>query len=277
MRLFHIIVLKVVIKLINLCNSKDLNNIIEIIEKDIFQNIYLYIDIKVYGFSTENIKTYIFKKNSEIILILYKYYDTLQIFQNYELEKGQIEELCSFIKEHQFKMISGNLDLLSILESTLKKDYTITEGFIMKKSNIVNEFSDLSKIAVESDLENIAELICSDKNIGGHYTITNLKKQLLERMKDNDCKNLIIKVNNKIISHFGVYANIEELSVLGGLITDVNYRNFGYGKTILNDLTYLIQKENKLPIIYCYDEGLIKWYEKNGWEKVVSCAKLEKQ
>lgn len=254
--------------------QEDKDIVSKIIKNDSLQNVYLYIDTEIYGFEGDNVETYLVL-NNDIQLILYKYYNSLQIFQNSNIDNK--EEIIEFIKDNNFDMISGNINIISLLNSELNDIYKMTTGYIFKKEEKISQKSDISQLAIEEDYDDIAKLICSDENIGGHYSITGLKEQLLDRMKYRNCKNLIIKKDNNIIGHAGTYADIDDIAVIGGVITNNNFRGLGYGKQIVDDLTYMIQQERKIPILYCYDNKIIPWYEKQNWNKIISCAKLEKK
>lgn len=262
--------------MIKICDSTQENVVSSIVSRDKLQNVYLTIDIKMYGLNCKNIETSLLIENEEIVLILYKYYNSLQIFKNNDISDEGIIELCEYIEKENFEMISGCIDIIEKTINKLQDKYSMTSGCIMKKQTEVKSKSNFTRLATKDDCANIAKLICSDKNIGGHYTIEGLTEQLTDRMVNRNCKNVIIEQDGEVVSHMGVYADTDDICVLGGLITKNEYQGKGYGKNSLDDLTYFVQKENKLPILYCYDEGLIKWYEKNDWKKITSCAKLEK-
>lgn len=262
--------------MIRLLKEEDEKILDKIIEKDIFQNIYIYIDTQTYGYNSNVVKTYILESNNNLKMILYHYYDSLQIFSCDVLDEFDINEIISHIKEYNFKMISGVQEVIEPLYEKLTTIYKMSMGYVLKKEKKILELKRIPKLADENDFEEISKLICSDKNIGGHYTWNQLADQFLERKRKYDCKNVIIKKNNEIICHMGVYANCKKISVLGGLITKEKYRGLGYGKNVLDYLTKLVQDENKVPVLYCYDENIINWYKKLGWEYVNSSCKLEK-
>lgn len=250
------------------------NILAKIISKDILQNVYLYIDTQMYGYNEENVKTFILEENNDIKVILYHYYNSLQLFQCSKLSDDNIKEISNHILEYKFNMISGNSEITLKIQKELKELYHITHGCIMSKKDKILEFSEKTEFAQPKDCMEIAELICSDQSIGGHYEINGFKEQLIDRMTTKNCVNLILR-DKKIISHAATYADCNSIAVIGGVITDKNYRGMGYGKMLVNDLTKHIQDNNKTPVLYCYDEKTIKWYESLGWEKSTQCAKLE--
>ncbi|WP_252215984.1 hypothetical protein [Clostridium sp. VAP41] len=246
------------------------------IKKDIFQNVYLYIDSKFYGFSNNNISTYLLCDNNEIKAILYQYYNSLQLFTIRALTEQEILEMCQYIKENNIVMLTGRLDIVREMSVKLK-EFTISEGKIFT-SDIVNKINDEDvELANMQDCKEIAKLICSDISIGGHYEIDTLHHQLQERMKNWGCKSMIIKKENKIFAHMATYAECKEISVLGGLVTEQNYRGLGYGRKVLDKLKNSVLNERKTPILYCYDEMLQKWYMNLGWRVVAECGKIEKR
>ena len=263
--------------MIRLIRPEDEILIKKIIEKDIYQNVYIYIDINTYGFISEAIKTYILQVEDNIKAILYHYYNSLQIFICGKLNFYELSCVAEHIKKYNFKIISGNKKIIKDLYNQLNLSYRINNGYVMKKEKLVKSSSGITEIAKADDYEQIAELVCEDKSIGGHYSIPQLIKQFNERKENYNCKNLIIKNNNKVICHMGVYANSPKIAVLGGLITEKKYRGLGYGMKILNDLTQLVQIENKVPILYCYNKKIINWYKKLGWECLTESYKLEKK
>lgn len=262
--------------MIKICDLNQESIVSSIVDKDKLQNVYLSIDIKMYGLNCKNIETSLLIENEEIVLILYKYYNSLQIFKNIDISEDGVTELCEYVEKGNFEMISGCIDIIEKIVNRLEDKYSMISGCIMKKQTEVKTKSGITRLATKDDCENIAKLICSDKNIGGHYTIDGLTEQLIDRMVNRNCKNVIIEEDREVVSHMGVYADTDDICVLGGLITKKEYQGKGYGKKSLEDLTYFVQKENKIPILYCYDQGLIKWYEKNDWKKITPCAKLEK-
>ncbi|NFE74559.1 hypothetical protein FDC27_13625 [Clostridium botulinum] len=246
------------------------------IKKDIFQNVYLYIDSKFYGFNNNNISTYLLCDGNEIKTILYQYYNSLQLFIIKQLTEQEILEICKYIKENDIVMVTGKVDIVRQMSIKLK-EFTITEGKIFT-SDIISKSNDEDvELATIRDCKDIAKLICSDFNIGGHYEINTLQTQLEERMKIWGCKNVIIKKQNKIFAHMATYAECKEMSILGGLVTEENSRGLGYGRKVLNKLKNSVLSDKKTPILYCYEKKLQKWYMSLGWTVIAECGKIEKR
>ena len=236
----------------------------------------MYIDTIVYGFNNDFIKTFVIRNDEGIEGILFHYYDSLQIFICEEVNDNDLNDIASHIKKYDFSMITGNNFVIKRIYDRLNDIYSITDGVIMKYDNETVVNSNRSTLAGIGDYEEIAKLICSDDGIGGHYSVDSLCEQLKEGNLNQNCKSLIIRENGKIICHMATYAESPRLAVLGGLITDVNYRGLGYGRMVLNDMTRVVQSENKIPVLYCYDKNVIDWYSRLGWEIVSTSSKLEK-
>ena len=241
-----------------------------------FKNAYLYIDINTYGFINDEIATWIMEENNEICAVLYKYYNSLQLLTLKNLRQNQILEICEHITENGYEMISGECYVLSDIAKKFGDIYDYTTGCTMICDECCNRASGLSVVANENQCGEIAELICSDESIGGHYTVELLSEQLKERMNNYGCRNIIILKDNRIISHMATCAEASDIGVLGGLVTHHEYRGRGYGKMTLNDITLSLLKDNKIPLLYCYKPNLIKWYELQGWKQISKCGKLEK-
>lgn len=260
--------------MIILASQEKYNSLSQIISNDIFQNVYLYIDTIFYGYNSDKVKTYILESNGEIKLILYHYYNSLQLFQNKSLTEKEISETVDYLLKNNFNMISGNKDLIIKLNEIMNNNSAISFGNIMIQTTTIDSYSNKTEFARLENCREIAELICTDEGIGGHYKVIELEEQLIDRLTTKNCVNIILKQKN-IVAHAATYADCNNISVIGGVITDKNYRGLGYGKIVVNDLTKYIQDNNKTPVLYCYNENTIKWYESLGWKKVSECAKLE--
>ncbi len=250
--------------------------ILDVLKNAYFQNPYLYIDAVSFGFSGENIQTHILYDNGVIAAVIYKYYNSLQICA--VKENVSVSEIAKFIKEHNFDMISGNGTIIKSLEQELKDCYVAHLGSIMvfPKNTKVKQASNAS-VAQFNDCGEIARLICSDEDIGGHYAPEVLQKQLEERMVHFGCKNTIITENGEIVAHAATYAECSEFAIIGGVITSPKCRGKGYGAEVVSFLTGRLLLENKQPLLYCYEPKTVKWYEKIGWEIRTQCGKLERK
>lgn len=260
------------------CKRNEEADLFEVVLNDKFQNVYLYIDLQTYGFKNKNAATYVLiDSQNKPKAIIYKYYNSFQLFEISELCLEEAKQLSEFIIKSGTDMISGNRSLISSVLQILNEEYIKYDGYIMTFNEMTLQKSSLSELAKSEDCKEIAELICTDQNIGGHYTIDSLCEQLTDRMNNWNCKNLVIKEKDKIVSHMATYADLNNISVLGGLITSGEHRGKCYGRTVLLDLAISVIEEGKTPVIYCYDEELVKWYLSLGWKIATECSKLEKR
>ena len=107
--------------MIRKCCVEDIEYLKGIIKKDIFQNVYLYIDTSTYGFENQDIQTWIISDSEADTVIVYKYYNSLQIFGISDPSDENIREICFLIEKNDSQMLSGSVELIRKISCLLSE------------------------------------------------------------------------------------------------------------------------------------------------------------
>ena len=251
------------------------SGIIEFVQKNRYTNVYLYIDVMTYGVNADEIRTFVSESDGEIQGIVYEYYHSLQLMSVGAISDSLVSDISGLIIGSGMKRISGPEDLVSALYDRLSSSYTITRGSIMKYSGEKKTIAEDTSFAGPDDFTEIAQLICQDHHLGIGYDYENIRKQLIYRYENENCENMIIRKDGRIVSHVATYAVMPDLAVVSGMLTAPDHRNQGHGMKLLTSFsTYLVQS-GKQPVLYCYEDEYHSWYEKLGYHDIGSSAKLD--
>lgn len=239
-------------------DTADRERILQYLQKGLADCLYLYIDIVNYGIATENMQVWIEEQAEEISLVVMKYHDSFQIYSHEFLDNAaNIREL---LVKYPVSMVSGRKDIIEQLEKECK-EYRASYGtvFIMDKYRELKSSKNVL-IAAETDAEEIAELICSDDEIGGHYTVEDLSKQLAERIKTGTGRSYIIRENGVIVAHSATYAEAEGIAVVGGTIIHPQYRNGNHYMLLSNYMLQQLAGEGKTAYTFSLSEKMLRYH-----------------
>ena len=239
--------------------QNDNEAILQFLKQDIVNNLYAYIDIKTYGIEHPHMKIWI--NNTGVIkCVVMKYYESFQIC-------GKIEEvtekLIALIAEYTPKMISGSGKNIKILESYLGQ-YKASYGKVFEVERLLPQMGNGIEVesATEEDMGEIAALICSDAEIGGHYDKEILAEQLRNRLKTGMGRNFIIRNNGTIVAHTATYAESEGIAVTGGTIVAKEFRDSFYYAALSNKLLQELMRENKKIYTFSISDKMIRYHTK---------------
>lgn len=265
--------------IIQINNNDGLDEILVYLKKNISKCLYLYIDIRKYGIS-DNLKVWkVVDNNKSIQMVIMKYYRGVQLFS--ECNCFSAKEVAEFIKTIDHKMITGDRITMDILKQELYYGYISECGYIHRLEKIIDDNNNLLfKIEKpdDSDFWDIAELICSDNNIGSSYEVDEIREQLLDRRKTDFGRNLVVKLGDgRIIGHIATYAELESIAIIGGVIVATGYRNLGIAKFMVGFLCQELQKENKDIYLFVYKDYVRNMYNKLGFIEICECEKLLKE
>lgn len=257
-----------------LATKRDEQAIIDYLQMDVVNCIYLYMDIVSYGISSGEIEVWFSKKNDKIDMVVMKYHDSLQVYA--KTDTTSVKELIEKIIDVDVTMISAPKYIVEIIEHELT-DYKVTYGVIyriddcrlMKDMGIVYE-------ATEDDVGEIASLICSDDEIGGHYNPKDLEKQLRCRIQSGTGRSFIIKRDGKIVAHSATYAETKDLAVVGGTIIREDCRDLGYYMIISNYISHKLKEEGKIIYTFSISKKMIS-YHSRAHVKCAEYGKLERK
>lgn len=253
--------------------KQDQSRILDYLKAELQDCIYLYIDIMNYGVQSENMKVWLEEEQEEILFVAMKYYDSFQLYGRGE--GWSIEAVCKLLEENPVAMISARRDILEQLEGYCK-GYRATYGvvFVMDK---YRELKDVAGIltATEADAKEIAELICSDEEIGGHYTVEGLTAQLAERIRTKTGRSYIIRENGVLMAHSATYAEAEGVAVVGGTIIRPEARNANYYILLSNYMIQQLAKEKKTAYTFSLSDKMIRYHSRMH-TKCGEYGKLEK-
>lgn len=258
------------------CNNRDIDKIFEYIGEDYGKCLYIFIDLKKYGLDDENFNVWIQQEsNNEICAIISEYYGGVQIYS-----KNQdfiVNEIVNFITKRNTNVIFSikeNIDKLKFFLPNYKQETgTVSELFELKfpPNNKAYEAS-------VDEIEEIVRIIAEDENIGKPYGFESLYNQFIKRKKDNFGRNYILRdeLTNNIICHAGTYAELEELAIIGGVMTSIPYRGKGFSKETLSSLCNQLKSENKRIFSFFYIPSAEKMHYGVGFEKIGDWSKLSK-
>lgn len=247
----------------NRATNADKADILEKLKINIMDNIYLYIDILMYGFDNEFSSVWIQRDQGDVKYIVLKYYDSFQLYA----AEGAFDysKIVALIMEHRPSMISGQADLICSISSAVKELYNETYGVVLSQPYTGIKYADLvPEKPNEEDLAEVARLVCSDEGIGGHYKPLDLMEQFKRRLSDKTGRNYVIRKEDRIVAHYATYAETTDIAVMSGLIVAPVYRGNGYARLLHCFLSDLLISENKAAILFCHEKDVLKMYLKLG-------------
>ncbi len=263
--------------MLKLADKKDLDNIVSYLKQDIADCVYLYIDITVYGLDNPNMKVwYDNDDNGDVTLVVMKYYDSFQLYTDKEeYDTNAVNEL---IEKYKVSMVSGNCKMIRKLHPLCEKEYTADYGQVLEFGNVKKMISvkphTIIRNAKIEEMYEAAKLICTDPDIGGHYTPESLCKQLEDRMRSSMGRSCIIEEDGEILAHVATYAEADGLAVCGGLIAKPEYSAKLYGFAVLNFLMEQLEAEGRRVFFFMMDPKLTKLYLRMGFYECADYAKL---
>lgn len=248
------------------------NRILEYLKKDIANCIYLYLDILNYGISTDNVTVWMEEDHQGIQWIMMKYYDSFQIYSRNTLY--ELENILHLIQTHRVSMISGPKSIIQQIEKKCGLYHaSYGEIFLMDHYRKIDSGHPIEK-AKEADAREIAELICGDPEIGGHYEAENLAAQLTDRIRTGTGRSYIIRESGNIAAHSAAYAETRDIAVVGGTIVSPDYRNTDYYLLLSNYLLQELLKKGKRVYTFAVSSKMIN-YHKLLHKKCGEYGKLE--
>lgn len=238
--------------------QKDKEQILQYLHTKMEDCIYLYIDVMNYGVESAQMKVWVEKEKNELVLVVMKYYDSFQIYTHRSF--CDISTVLELLKKYPVSMISAKKVIIEQLERYIR-DYRVTYGTVF----LLNQYRKIPwtekvLLANERDAWEIARLICSDDEIGGHYTIDNLAEQLAERIRTGTGRSYVIRENGSIIAHSATYAEAKGVAVVGGTIIKPEYRNNNYYMILSNYMLQKLESEKKVAYTFSISDKMIRYH-----------------
>lgn len=253
---------------------EDRERILRYLQDHLADCLYLYIDILNYGIAAENMQVWMEEDGGEITLIVMKYHDSFQVYSH--RADADLTAVSELLQIYPVAMISSTRAIIEKLEMQCKT-YTAAYGevFVMTKHRKFQGETKVLRASVE-EAEEIARLICSDEEIGGHYSIEDLKAQLAERIATGTGRSYIICDQGQIAAHSATYAEAEGIAVVGGTMIRKEYRKTDYYMLLSNYMLQELAAEGKKAYTFAASEKMI-CYHRMLHHKCGEYGKLEKR
>ena len=119
-----------------------------------------------------------------------------------------------------------------------------------------------------SDAADIAALMMKDSIYNTVYTQDVLTAQILERLQSGFGRLFVIRREGKVIATNATTAELEDMAVISGLVTDPDQRGQGLGQAITAHTWNLVRREGKMGLAYiaCDNVNSMRLHEKMGYD-----------
>lgn len=237
--------------------EKDVKEVLEYLEKNIQECVYLYIDIKVYGIRHSNMNVWISRDGEKINTVVMKYFDSFQIFSAYD--NWDKEGVLELLMKYKVTTVAGKKSLIKQLAECVQDMYSVAYGVVIEEDKY-REFKqfELVEEARDEDALEIAELMCTDEEFANNYEVSILAKQLIDRMQTGMGKSYIIRQEGKIVAHVAVFAQTDKVAVESGLIVDEQMKKNMYGMILHEYIKKVLINEGKRVFAFRIKDSMLR-------------------
>lgn len=176
------------------------------------------------------------------------------------------------------KISEINPSMICCVKETMDKikgyfnNYEVTYGNILTLNKVNENIKPLGRPAKLEDLNEVSKLLCSDSGIGSAFE----EGQLIERYTQKFGRNYLLAEDGILMSHCATSAELEDIAIISGVITNPKYRGKGYAAGVLANLCRALLSERKRVYSFCYIPPAMRMHEKVGFMKCNDWAKLTK-
>ncbi|MGX8773431.1 MAG: hypothetical protein ACSW8G_00070 [Bacillota bacterium] len=204
-------------------DNNDIPAILEYLNRDVANCLYMYIDIRCYG--AEHVDVWYEKKNDEFILIAMKYHGSFQVYSD-RPQEADLEGVVELLKDYRPAMINARAELIERLKPYFEEDYLTDGGFILRLKKFVSIEDDefVVEVADKSDVDELSRLISEDPYYSDAYTFDEIKGQLIDRMDTGMGVSFIIRKDGNIIAHNSITAQVDDICIAGMLLIHKDWR-----------------------------------------------------
>ena len=260
--------------MVQVCKANDIPIIIDYIGNRHYECLYLYLDLVNYGVSCDYVTTWALKSSGQLRAVVLKYKTGMHIFS--QDNDFDIDELTQLLLSHSPGMICSTRSIISLLSAKfLCKSYNIEYGYVghLNRNKKTGNSLFVEK-ANKIDFGEIVSLLYQDEGIGASYDKRNLAQQMYERNRQGYTRNLVIKEDNHVISHICTGAELDNIAVVSGLVTDKNYRGKGYASSLIQACCNQLVNEGKEVYSIYYTPTARQTHHKAGFRDLCECGKL---
>ncbi len=228
---------------------------------------YLYMDMLQYGTENPDMDLWVSQVEGQIKAAFYRYHDTIHMYSRGDFPQAEVE---NFLKEHPCKVVT-------MPKPDADKLAGLFEGCECELSNVITATKTMEgrrdldiRPAGEEDARAIAELMMKDSIYYTVYTTEALEAQILERLRSGFGRLFVIRKGDKVIATNATSAELEDMAVVSGLVTDPDERGQGLGQAITAHTWNLLREEGKLPLAYLAQENAntIRLHDKMGYDTI---------
>ena len=248
----------------------DIPDLLNYLEQDVSNCLYLYADISVYGLDNPNMLVWYESDERGICKVAMKYHDSFQLYADRNLE--DIEGFTELIERYQPSAITARPEIAGQLSDRYNDTYMYQVGAVFegktiqpdKEMRLLEDCNATILRAQESDAREIAELMFSDAEMGAQYTVESLTEQLTERFRTGMGRGYIIRDQGRIVAHDGTFAECDKFVIESGLVVHPDYKNTLYVNWILNYESIQLSKENKKNYFFTLVPKLIRFHKRTS-------------
>lgn len=229
-------------------DDKRVDEVLKILELDICDCLYLYVDLYKYRLTNENINFYIFTENDKICGVMMKYYTGLQTYANSNYEEVA-KGITEFVLENKdLTVVAGKKELLDLLKINDDEKWLYKETYIGERFKCDHLILDEYKIeaGTKNDLDELVNFYVNDEFYENAYPDkTVLYKQIEDRLESGFGRIFVIRDQGKIIAATQIMADTPKIALSGFGLVDKQYRGKGIAEYIIESVTDLIKDEGK--------------------------------
>lgn len=240
---------------------QDLNEVIRILTPNREKCLYLYCNVKKYGYENQHFQIYLNKENSVVIGIYFE--ESMHIY----CEESISHEIWHMIEEQKPRTIFSSVQME--LEGRYREEYTSL--YLLKSlQNVQNPLQGICQLG-KSEIGKLADFLYS---YSGEYRRTysreKLEVQLCERLADTYSRYFGLYQKEKLVGCAFTKAELSDLMIVGGILVAPDLRGQGFGRLLCQYKGVIAKNEGKEAYCFIDENNLtsIKLHTSIGYAKV---------
>lgn len=250
-----------------------LQDILEYLEKDLVNCLYLYGDIVRYGIHDPNMTVWYSEKNGDLNCVIMKYFQGSHVFSlNNDYD---IDEVVQHLNDIDVDRISSNGEIIRELHKRMKDRYSAEYGRTLKMKAYRRFKHDVAiEEASLDDVKGIVDLLMSHPLYTESYTHEQLYEELSDRIKRKIGRSFIIRDGDRIVAHDSYNLETDKYAISGLALVHDDFRKTFYGVFLESHQINTMIDEGKEMYAMLYEMPRVEGFLKMGNEDVAEYGKL---